>query len=428
MQNFDVLMLCIPELSYNSDTVNRLAAAIGCSTPLFFTDETNLDELLAKSTQIIIPLMSSKADQTSLTIPTAVLSLLKKMSKSGKKSQEVFFLIGGSGCEETTKKDFDLLHCAGVWGLVRSARIEMPHTKLFCIDSDEWNSDGDFQLLARQVNNELSLAGVDSFEVAYRKNSRFAPMLDLLSPLSSLPDICSPLLANSSKNSPPSPNNQLQEGVVLITGGLGGLGLVSAEALVECGAKLIILVSRSGTVKRSGQGLEDRLESLQNLKGVKIVLEKCDMSVESEVEQLLVRVRNLGTIKVIIHAAGVLSDALMINQTEESMKKVWGAKADGAWFLHKHTVKTDKELKSFILFSSVASLVGNIGQINYSAANGFLDSLVQWRRSQGLPGLSIQWPGVSGIGLAASLDKNMDHESSTSLVAVKKILSIAHNS
>jgi hypothetical protein len=89
------------------------------------------------------------------------------------------------------------------------------------------------------------------------------------------------------------------------------------------------------------------------------------------------------------------------------MKTVWGAKADGAWYLHKYTLGVDNDLQSFILFSSIASLVGNIGQINYSSANSFLDSLVQYRRSLGLTAISIQWPGISGIGLAASMQDDL---------------------
>ena len=105
------------------------------------------------------------------------------------------------------------------------------------------------------------------------------------------------------------------KGAVLVTGGLGGLGIVTAEALVEAGARCVVLASRSGKVKYSDQGLDERLEALQGL-GAKVVLEQCDTSVEAEVEAMLERVRSQhGPLRVVVHAAGVLSDAMLPTRT-----------------------------------------------------------------------------------------------------------------
>ncbi len=83
------------------------------------------------------------------------------------------------------------------------------------------------------------------------------------------------------------------------------------------------------------------------------------------------------------------------------MRRVFAPKADGAWFLHKHT--QEDELEAFVLFSSLSALVGAVGQCNYSAANAYLDELACWRSSNGLPSRCIQWPGVAGIGMAAAV-------------------------
>jgi acyl carrier protein len=132
-------------------------------------------------------------------------------------------------------------------------------------------------------------------------------------------------------------------------------------------------------------------------------LMQCDTSDESSVVALLEKVRGLGhPVKGVVHAAGVLSDAKLTDQTAESLAKSLNAKAQGAWYLHKHT-QSDK-LSAFAMFSSVASLFGNVGQTNYSAANAYLDALANWRRSQNLPAVSVQWPAVSGVGMAASMD------------------------
>jgi hypothetical protein len=299
--------------------------------------------------------------------------------------RRILIFTTGSGCP-VTNNDANLpqmssnLFCSGIWGLIRTARIEMPKTNILCIDSDQvfMQSPTDINILADQLLHELNIFGSDSLEVAFRGNSRFIPRLKLFTPIT----------LNHSQQSFIFTD---QNGVALITGGLGGLGLVSAEALVEAGLHCIVLVSRSGTIKRSNQGLEQKLESLQSIPGVQIILEKCDMSVEHQVESLLARVRNLGPLKVIIHAAGVVSDALLVNQTEDSMKTVWGAKADGAWYLHKYTLGVDNDLQSFILFSSIASLVGRRSACNYASANSYLDGLCIWRRSRGLPCSSIEW-------------------------------------
>ena len=215
------------------------------------------------------------------------------------------------------------------------------------------------------------------------------------------------------------------KGAVLVTGGLGGLGIVTAEALVEAGAQCVVLASRSGKVKHSDQGLESRLESLRG-SGTHVVLAQCDTSNEAEVESMLSRVRTQhGPLHVIVHAAGTLSDKALVNQDPESMRRVWGPKANGAWFLHEHTVGHDSSLGAFVLFSSIASLLGSVGQANYSAANAYLDELAQWRVCQGLPGVSIQWPAVSGVGMAAALDERVQIDGKLTIDArvVKQVAS-----
>ena len=118
-----------------------------------------------------------------------------------------------------------------------------------------------------------------------------------------------------------------------------------------------------------------------------------------------------------VHAAGVLSDKILAEQGSESMRQVWAPKADGAWFLHKHTVKQDRVLRAFVLYASVASAFGNMGQANYSAANSYLDELARWRVTQGHPGISVQWPAVMGVGMAAAMNERVLIDESMSVNA-----------
>ena len=131
---------------------------------------------------------------------------------------------------------------------------------------------------------------------------------------------------------------------------------MTAEVLVDSGVRCVVLVSRSGRVKHSNQGLEERLETLQAIQTAKIVIEQCDMGVEEEVRAMLSRVRSsYGPVRMVVHAAGVLQDALIGNQDADSMRAVFSPKADGAWYLHKHTQEDD--LAAFVMFSSISALV-----------------------------------------------------------------------
>src|SRR5262249_10681902 len=101
----------------------------------------------------------------------------------------------------------------------------------------------------------------------------------------------------------------------------------------------------------------------------------------------------------VVHAAGVLDDGVLVQQTRERFARVLGPKAQGAWHLHRLT--EDAPLDPFVLFSCASALLGSPGQANYVAANAFLDALAHHRRARGLPALSINWGPWSGGGMAA---------------------------
>jgi acyl carrier protein len=101
----------------------------------------------------------------------------------------------------------------------------------------------------------------------------------------------------------------------------------------------------------------------------------------------------------IIHAAGILDDSILLQQSWKQFKTVFAPKVKGTWLLHKMTAQMP--LDFFVLFSSISSMLGSAGQGNHAAANAFLDAFAHYRVTLGLPALSINWGAWSETGAAA---------------------------
>jgi acyl transferase domain-containing protein/acyl-CoA synthetase (AMP-forming)/AMP-acid ligase II/acyl carrier protein len=185
------------------------------------------------------------------------------------------------------------------------------------------------------------------------------------------------------------------DGTYLITGGHGGLGLAVARWLVEKGARHLVLLSRSGaSPAREGVAVDLAAQDAT------VTTMQADISNESDLARALADIRNtMPPLRGVIHAAGVLDDHLLLNLDAESFRRVLAPKVLGAWNLH--TLTADLPLDFFLVFSSVASVLGSPGQANYAAANAFLDGLAHDRRSRGLPCLSVNWGPWAEVGMAA---------------------------
>ncbi|MBE9060856.1 type I polyketide synthase [cf. Phormidesmis sp. LEGE 11477] len=180
----------------------------------------------------------------------------------------------------------------------------------------------------------------------------------------------------------------------LVTGGLGGLGLLTAQWLADQGAKRIVLLSRS-EASDTARSVVDQLES----QGVSVEMISADVANKAAMERVMVNLTGSQyPLKGVIHAAGVLDDGLMQQLTEEQLETVLAPKVTGAWNLH--TLTQSCELDFFVLFSSAAALLGSPGQANHAAANAFLDGLAHYRQQQNLPALSINWGAWSTVGSA----------------------------
>ena len=179
------------------------------------------------------------------------------------------------------------------------------------------------------------------------------------------------------------------DGCYLITGGLGSLGLQVARWLAEKGAKNLLLLGRSQPSAQATQAIA-RLEQ----QGVTVNVAQADITNYAALKNAL----ETSAIRGVIHAAGILDDGLLQGQTWERFERVISPKVTGAWNLHLCT--KDLQLDFFVLFSSMAALIGSPGQSNYSVANTGLDAIARYRRSLNLPALSINWGAWADGGMA----------------------------
>jgi acyl transferase domain-containing protein len=262
---------------------------------------------------------------------------------------------------------------AALWGLVRTIAIEHPSTTCVCVDVP---SDAG-QAVAALVR-ELSLASADR-EVVVRGTDRFVHRL-----------------ARASGAEAPLPLRD--DATYLITGGLGALGLRTAEWLVSRGARHLVLTGRS-----AGGAAAAAAIARMRTAGAAVETARADVSRRQDVDRLFETVGSSAfPLKGIVHAAGVLDDGVALQQTWDRLRTVFAPKIAGAWNLHLASAALP--LDFFVLYSSLASVLGSAGQSNYAAGNAFLDALAHLRRAQGLAALSVSWGAWGGAGMAAALN------------------------
>jgi acyl transferase domain-containing protein len=187
------------------------------------------------------------------------------------------------------------------------------------------------------------------------------------------------------------------EASYLITGGSGGLGLKVAEWMVNQGARRLVLTSRSAP----SAGAAGVIRTLQE-SGATVDVVQGDISRADDVRRILADVSSNGRpLRGIVHAAGVLDDGVLTDQSWTRFETVMAPKVRGSWLLHDLT--RGQRLDFFVMFSSTSAVLGAPGQGNYAAANAFMDALAQHRRAQGEPALSINWGAWGEVGMAARL-------------------------
>jgi len=260
---------------------------------------------------------------------------------------------------------------APLWGLGRAVAVEHPASWGGLIDLDP----GD--LSAANIVQAVQASGHEDM-VAFRQGRRYVARI-------------------VRDDSPPAGTPRVRfekDATYLITGGTGGLGARLTSWLLARGAGHIALLGRSVPDRKLEPGVR---------------FFKADVSSYEDTAEALREIgQTMPPLKGIFHLAGVLDDALLVDQDAERFHRAGTAKIDGAWHLHQLTAEIP--LDRFVMFSSMASLITMPGQGNYAAANSFLDALAHLRRAEGKAGLSVNWGPWAEIGHAATEYGRRAHE------------------
>ncbi len=266
---------------------------------------------------------------------------------------------------------------AAAWGFGRTALLELSGLKLTLLDVDA--SADVAGILASSAH-----ASDDERQLCWRQGRRLVPRLRRAE-------------GKTNRLAAPFASAWSSGGTVLITGGLGGVGLALASGLVERGARHLLLVSRSGAATSQTKAALARLQSA----GASISTAAVDVADRAALEALLAQIPSEQPLRAVIHAAGILDDGPLLEQSADRLRRVMSPKVDGAWNLHELTARLS--LDHFVLFSSIAGSLGSPGQASYSAANCWLDALAASRRAAGLPATSIAWGPWAEAGMASAL-------------------------
>ena len=305
---------------------------------------------------------------------TAILNLVQTLFKQSINAP-IWLVTRGNQAVDNDLSESSVAS-SSLWGLGNAIALEHPEYWGGIIDlaSDDLVSD--------KENNEAN--HLISLITNKNKEDRFALRQD---------EVYVPRLLKTERIE--SKNQALEfapQSFYLITGGLGALGLKIAQWLAEKGAKHLVLTGRS-----KPDELADKAISKLEASGVTIKVIQADISNSDDVARII-NIDSSLQLKGIIHAAGILDDGLLQSQTWSRFAKVISPKVIGAWNLHQLT--KDIPLDFFVMFSSVASLIGSPGQSNYSVANAGLDAIALYRQSQNLPALSINWGPWADTGMA----------------------------
>jgi len=290
-----------------------------------------------------------------------------------------------------------------MFGLGKTVGWENRQVRLRCIDLDEYAD------AAKTIWNESILQKYDSYAIAYRNGKRYADRIHPIDPTE-------------------LPNTRIKlskEGIYVITGGMGGIGLHIARLLSAEGAGRIGLIGRSALPPRESWEaiLRERTDAklaacigaIQEIEltGTQVTTIEADVAHCGQLTAALESLRGqYGRIAGVVHAAGISAGNLIGKLELSEFKEITAPKMKGTWLLDRLTRQDAPDF--FVLFSSAITLIGGVGSGPYTAGNAYLDGYASYRSRFGRT-MVLNWPAWEGTGMAADSETDEDKEMFRSL-------------
>ena len=332
----------------------------------------------------------SRLQATQARTVRSLFSLVKSLVQA-KYRQEIELVILGRNGWEVTGSEPELEPCyTALFQLGKGINAEYPHLKCRSIDLDEATDGGS---LFAEIYGATA-----AYQVAYRGQERYVQEFARC-----------PVEASESVQ----PLELQEDGLYLITGGTGGIGLEIAKHLATRKKIRLGLLSRSilppredwAAIKQREQEADSKtrriIDSVEEIErsGSSVTVCACDITDEQQLAATLQQLRQAcGPIKGVIHAAGVAGSGFLFTKTWAEFAQVTKPKIEGSYLLYS---LQEERPDFFVLFSSIATVEGSPGQGDYVAANGYLDGFASYLRQQGIRATTINWAAWEETGMAA---------------------------
>jgi acyl transferase domain-containing protein/acyl carrier protein len=296
---------------------------------------------------------------------------------------------------------------AAVLGLARVIEAEMPELDCVCIDLDPdpgmssgVNADADAEVIIRETfdcADRASWGGVHREQaVCMRNGRRFVGRIDRIHHSFARSDTGVAVVVAAAAAAAASSGEGLCAGTYVVTGGVGGLGMVFCGWLARRGAKRVVLIGR----REPAESARAMMAQVMSETGAEVGFASADVASGERVRAVLGAAAASGELCGVMHCAGIVDDAAIARQDSERVRRVFAPKVAGSWNLHE--VASGPGVNMFVLFSSVSALLGSFGQANYAAANAFMDGLARMRVHNGQAGLSVRWGAWAEVGMATA--------------------------
>ncbi|MGA4722142.1 SDR family NAD(P)-dependent oxidoreductase [Fictibacillus nanhaiensis] len=311
-------------------------------------------------------------------------------------NQNLEILLVSGTVDEITGSEIELKpEYASFFGLGKTINLEYPHITCRAVELDDLTR---IDVLVEELYSDQTI-----YKAAYREDIRY------------IEEFTEVDLKSLEKQK----LNYKEDGVYVITGGTGGIGLEIAKSIASKHPVKLALIGRTKLPKRddwhkilesnANEKFSHQIRMIEHIEslGSTVMTYACDVSNTNQLTDTLDQIKtDFKKINGIIHGAGIPGDGYLVRKDKDILTEIIGPKIYGTWELDRLT--KDQNLDFFVAFSSGISMIGEAGQGDYVAANAYLDSFASYRTKQGRPTIVIDWVSWKSAGMSVEYNFNKD--------------------